>query len=1283
MLVKFEESQFNNIFPFYILLNAELNVVSCGDTLKKFFPGLANKPFQANFYIKRPELKTHDFDSLKLLVNQLIIIDCNNPQKTILRGQFEYLADTGQLLFIGSPWFYNIEQVIENKLSLKDFANHDPMIDLLHVLKTQEITTQDLKEVLEALNKQKDDLKKAANEIEDIARFPKQNPDPITRIDLNGKILLENPVAEALSEFIFEEIKYTKTEFWEKIASKLDRNKERQVVEALSGYKTFSFVIVSLPEFQYYNVYGRDITKQKKSEEQIKRLALLASTNKNGVLFTDAAGKIFYVNEGYTKITGFDINDVEGLTPIAVGRHPLTDRNEIRNMVNAFASGKSFNIELVHARKNGGWFWSRCQGQPTFNEKGKVVQYFAMIEDITQEKENEIQLKILSSIAAENTNGVVISDKEGNVEWANKSFERITGYTLDELKGTKPGKYLQGKDTNPETVNYLRKQIRAGEPFVCEILNYHKSGRPYWLRIQGQALKDQDGKIVKYFAIEEDITEEKETRKKLQQFDEKLRLALELIGDNFWEYDFRTNKTYFSNPNNIFIGEFSDNEADNNDKWWSRIHPEDLHLLVESDKKMRNGDIDYHILEYRMVQTDGTNKWVLDRGVVIEKDIEGKPLKLVGTHTDITELKNAEQIVKRKEEKYRNIIANMNLGLLEVDNEDRIQFANQRFCEMSGYQPEELLGKVAHDLFVRGEEREVVKTKNESRKRDISDVYEVSVYNKKGEEMYWLISGAPNYNDSGENVGSIGIHLDITEQKKLEEELIKAKELAEASTKAKEKFLANMSHEIRTPMNAIMGMSNQLVKTKLDTSQQFFLKTIQTAADNLIIILNDILDLSKIEAGELTIQNVGFEPGTVISEVMRVMEYKAQEKGLSFTNSFCDPNLSPVLMGDPYRLNQILLNIVSNAIKYTEKGEVDIACRVIEDKPLAQKIELRVRDTGIGMDEIFISKIFDKFSQEYTPGARFLGGTGLGMSISKELIDLMGGNIHVESTKGKGTSVVLYLELEKGDFSNLPKLAETNLSFDVLKNKKIVVADDNIHNRLVASIIIKNRGAVVFEAENGKEAIQLAVDKNADLILMDLQMPVLNGYEATKMLREREFISPIIALTANAIKGEKEKCIEAGMDDYIAKPFTENELLKTVSIWLDQKPNPDLKPVENKTIRPELEERLYDISTLKSISRDNDIFIRKMVNLFCEQTPPLLEEMKNAYRNNDLKTMGALAHRIKPSLDNLHIHSLKQDIRLIENAGKENNALPNLSELILKTEQVLKQVIQNMKTDYP
>jgi CheY-like chemotaxis protein len=262
-------------------------------------------------------------------------------------------------------------------------------------------------------------------------------------------------------------------------------------------------------------------------------------------------------------------------------------------------------------------------------------------------------------------------------------------------------------------------------------------------------------------------------------------------------------------------------------------------------------------------------------------------------------------------------------------------------------------------------------------------------------------------------------------------------------------------------------------------------------------------------------------------------------------------------------------------------------------------------------------------------------------------------------------------------------LAETNLSFDVLKNKKIVVADDNIHNRLVASIIIKNRGAVVFEAENGKEAIQLAVDKNADLILMDIQMPVLNGYEASKMLREREFISPIIALTANAIKGEKEKCIEAGMDDYIAKPFTENELLKTVSIWLDQKPNPDLKPVENKTIRPELEERLYDISTLKSISRDNDIFIRKMVNLFCEQTPPLLEEMKNAYRNNDLKTMGALAHRIKPSLDNLHIHSLKQDIRLIENAGKENNALPNLSELILRTEQILKQVIQNMKTDYP
>lgn len=1283
MNIKFDVAQFNNIFPFYILLNPDLIVVSNGKTLEKIFPGTGNKSFTDNYRIQRPHLETIDFQSLKLLVSQMVIIECNNHQKTILRGQIEFLPDRNQLLFIGTPWFNSMEQVIENKLSLNDFALHDPLIDLLHVLKTQEITTEDLKLLLNTVNKQKNDLKKAAQEIHDIALFPTQNPDPLTRIDSVGKILKENPAAEKFIEFTLKGTKYSKIDFWKEIASSLNKDAEREVVEADFGEKTYSFVIKSLPEYGYYNVYGRDITEQKKNEERIKQLALLASANENGVLFTNPKGQIFYANDGYTKLTGYNIQEISGRSPIDVGRSILTDNKDIEEMREAFFSGKSFNIELIHSRKNSSWFWSRVKGQPTVNEKGEVIQYFAMIEDITLEKERETQLKILSSIAAENTNGVVISNKEGRVEWVNKSFERITGYNLDELKETKPGKFLQGKDTNPETIAYLRKQIHAGEPFGCEILNYHKSGRPYWLRIQGQALKDRDGNIIKFFAIEEDVTKEKETQQKLKEFESRFRLALEKIGDNVWEYDFLSDKTVFSNTKNSFIGNLDDENIDNNKIWWNSIHKDDLHLLTENDLKCRSGESDFHVLEYRMVLPDGSIRWILDRGVVIEKDAEGKPLKIIGTHGDITNQKNVEEALRRKEEKYRNIIANINLGLLEVDNDEKIQYANQRFCDMSGYELEELLGNKASDIFVDIESKKLVENKNELRKKNIADAYEISVSNKKGEHRWWLISGAPNYNDKGELIGSIGIHLDITEQKKLELDLIDAKNNAEASTHAKEIFLANMSHEIRTPMNAIMGMSNQLAKTSLENQQKFYLNTIQSASDNLLVIINDILDLSKIEAGKLALEHIGFEPGKIIGEVMHAMSYKAEEKGISFTNSFCDNKLSHVLIGDPYRLNQVILNLISNAIKFTEKGGVDITCEVIEDKASSQIVKVTVKDTGIGMEELFVKQIFDKFSQEYKSGSRKYGGTGLGMSISKDLIELMGGEISVESRKGFGTSISITLELEKGDYSNLIQKEIIQITNDFLSGKKIIVADDNDHNRLVASVILQNYGAEIFEAVNGEQALKTKDDVQADLILMDIQMPVLNGYEATKLLRDRGDNVPIIALTANAIKGENEKCIEAGMNDYISKPFKEEDFLKTIAKWLPNESSLKKIHIEEDTNSGIPKESLYDLESLMAFSRGNDSFIKKMVNLFCEQTPLQIEEMIESYNTNDFGNMRAIAHKIKPSIDNFNINLLKEDIRTIENAGKENNGIEGINELLVKTKKTILNVIHQLKQAFP
>ena len=629
------------------------------------------------------------------------------------------------------------------------------------------------------------------------------------------------------------------------------------------------------------------------------------------------------------------------------------------------------------------------------------------------------------------------------------------------------------------------------------------------------------------------------------------------------------------------------------------------------------------------------------------------------------------------EEKYRSIIANMKLGLLEVDREEKIQFANQSFIEMSGYTLNELLGKKSSDIFLNGENSRLMNNKNISRMKGRSDAYEIEIRDKKGEIRWWLISGAPRLDNSGDLTGSIGIHLDITNQKLLEIELIEAKELAEESTRSKETFLANMSHEIRTPMNAIIGMSTQLAKTNLDSTQQFYLETIHSASDNLLFIINDILDFSKIDAGKLQLERIGFGPKELLNSALRVLSHRAEEKGLSLNNVFFDPAISPVLMGDPYRLNQVLINLISNAIKFTEKGKVDISCDVLNDSLLSQTIQITVKDTGIGMEANFLDCLFEKFSQEDASVTRQHGGTGLGMSICKDLINLMGGEIQVKSKKGIGSTISLKIKLDKGTFENLPEKPIFEIDSKILVDKKVLLVDDNQMNRLVAATILANYGAIITTAQNGKEAVEILEKIPFNIVLMDIQMPVMDGVEATAIIRSK--ISkelPIIALTANAIKGDNDKYLAAGMNGYLSKPFIEKDLLNMVAFWLNKIEGENFA-FSNTTSA----DKLYDLTTLQSIGRGNKEFIEKMISLFMSETPAKLIAMEESYRLHDFKAMGKIAHQIKPVIDNLGILSLKEPIRIIEKLGQQELNHSDIPLLLSSIRTTVSLVIDELQTE--
>lgn len=511
------------------------------------------------------------------------------------------------------------------------------------------------------------------------------------------------------------------------------------------------------------------------------------------------------------------------------------------------------------------------------------------------------------------------------------------------------------------------------------------------------------------------------------------------------------------------------------------------------------------------------------------------------------QLKSKNLQLSLQEEKFRNIIENMNLGILEVDNNDVIQYANNSFSQISGYSLDDLKGQYAHKLLTKKTDEKVIREIIKERNKGESGNFEVTIFTKSGEERIWFISGAPHYNDKGEIIGSIGVHLDITEQKNLEKALEKAKDKAEEASRTKELFLANMSHEIRTPLNIILGMTRLIKKETLNDRLNEYVNHSQYAANHLLSIINDILDMSKIEFGEMKIQLNQFNLHSLSNALESIFTPNAEEKGLMFLYSISD-EIYENLLGDDLRIRQVLINLIGNALKFTEKGFVSLNIRLISENLDSQKILFEINDSGIGMSEDFVNHIFDKFSQEANKANRKYAGTGLGMTICRDLLSLMDSELKIESKKGEGTKISFELEFKKL-YTSISEKEYVNEIFKNVTGKKVLLVEDNKINRLIAGKSLEIIGCIYKEAVNGLEALELLKNETFDLILMDIQMPEMDGVEATKIIRnELKITIPIIALTANVFKQDIDSYLAVGMNDFIIKPFEEENFFEKISL---------------------------------------------------------------------------------------------------------------------------------------
>lgn len=558
-------------------------------------------------------------------------------------------------------------------------------------------------------------------------------------------------------------------------------------------------------------------------------------------------------------------------------------------------------------------------------------------------------------------------------------------------------------------------------------------------------------------------------------------------------------------------------------------------------------------IETQIYKKDGS---LLDVNVSVSvlKDLEGNVIGTTSIIRDITPQKAAEKKIRESENKIRIILDNSAAGITLTDDQERIVSWNKFTEELFGMKKKDLYLKHVSCLYPK-EEWEKIRTAN-IRKIGSMHHMETKIVRKTGEIIDIDLS-VNVLNDAEKNIiGSVGIMQDITKQKRTQEMLIQAKLAAEEANSAKSLFLANMSHEVRTPINTVIGMIDLTLDTALNAEQKENLEVAKDASVNLLSLLNDILDLSRVEAGKIRLEDIEFHLHNVANSVTKGMSVLAKNKNLE-TILIIHKDVPELILGDPVRLRQVLVNLINNALKFTLKGKITTEIKVASRTGSEVMLLFSVIDEGIGIPKDKQDKIFDIFAQADDSTTRRFGGTGLGLAISKRLVEMMGGRIWVESEVSKGSTFNFTATFKLVKESALNSVSDIDLEAidekfmeEQLRGLKVLLAEDNLVNQKIAVKLLEKQGWTVSAVENGQDAVNRVLTDNFDVVLMDANMPVLDGLEATRLIRDNERKTgkhvPIIALTARAMQEDRGRCLNAGMDGYVTKPIDRKELFLTI-----------------------------------------------------------------------------------------------------------------------------------------
>ncbi len=885
-----------------------------------------------------------------------------------------------------------------------------------------------------------------------------------------------------------------------------------------------------------------------------------------------------------------------------------------------------------------------------------------------EESENKLRRIIDSSLDA-----VVSADEAGMaIEW-NAQAEKMFGYTRHEVLGNRlldmfiPERHWHSFQTSFE--EYLRTSDEHQISRRFETKCIRKDNTEFLAELSINV--DINKKNVLYVGFVRDITEQRKAEKELEQ----AHIRMETLISNLQSgilLEGKDNKIALANQ--AFCNLFS-----------FAITPDSLigldgGLVVEQSKNLFTDPEAFS----RGIEQAEKNKVLITNDVVTMtngKVLERDYMPLASGHEqlghlwqyhDITERQNTEQAIRENEEKYRDVLQNMDLGLLEVDLEDNILRANNAFCRILGYTPEELIGKNAGNTFLSPSSRKIIDDRLKERKENLSSVYELQMKRKDGTLIWGLISGAPTKNTQGQVNGSIGIQFDLTDRKKLETELAEAKQVAERARLAERQFLTHMSHEIRTPINAVIGMTHLLDTTYPDETQRDYLNSLRFSADSLLGIVDNILDLSKIDAGEIEFEKKPFDLNYLLKSLMQSIQYKKDPNTLAILEKI-DPDVENLVIGDPTRLNQILTNLLGNALKFTKKGEIALQTTVLSKTELEYHIEFRVHDTGIGIPEDKHETIFEYFKQADVQTNRIFGGTGLGLTIVKQLVEMMDGSIRVESKLGIGSDFIFVLSFGNSGIPfagmNAPGVLDGQQNKHLLKGLHFLIVEDNLLNQKLICKTIETWECSFELARNGREALEKTAKSLFDLILMDFHMPELDGCEATWAIRNDlqnpNRNVPIIALTAAAMLDDKKRAFEAGMNSFLTKPISPKNLQEHILRAILEFGRKDGSDTVN-VIHPASKiVSTVDLGYLLNLSNGDILFVTEIIESFLTETPNYLKALQVVAQKQEWDQCYFIVHRLKPNFDMFGMKLLADKSAFLEEYFKKGSlAVDQLSELI-------------------